>query len=80
MSTYATTKELKKMEFKINSQKIKQIVGIQVIFISEVKPRLERFLAKYDRFFRDLCVHFEPLLGWEYAYVYHDLKTDKDGI
>ena len=44
--THATTKELKKMAFKINSQNIKQNIGIQVIFISEIKPQLERFLAK----------------------------------
>ena len=72
MRTYATIKELKIMAFKINSQKIKQKFAIQVIFISEIKPRLERFLAKYEWFFRDLCVHFEPLLGWEYAYAYRD--------
>ena len=72
MGTYATTKKLKIMAFKINSQKIKQKFGIQVIFISEIKPRLERFLAKYECFFRDLCAHFEPLLGWEYAYACRD--------
>ena len=55
------TKELKKMAFKISNQNIKQN-----------KPRLERFLAKYDGFFGDLCVHFEPLLGCECAYVCHD--------
>ena len=57
----AMTKELKKMAFKISNQNIKQN-----------KPRLERFLAKYDGFFGDLCVHFEPLLGCECAYVCHD--------
>ena len=72
MRTYATIKELKIMAFKINSQKIKQKFGIQVIFISEINPLIERFLAKYECFFRDLCVHFEPLLGWEYAYACRD--------
>ena len=33
--------------FKINSQNIKQNAGIQVTFISEIKRRLEHFLAKY---------------------------------
>ena len=51
MPTQATTKELKKMAFKINIQNIKENVGIQVIFISEIKPGLERFLVKYDCFF-----------------------------
>ena len=68
---YATTKELKKMAFKINTQNIKQKFGIKLTFISEIKPRKECFLAKQDCFLGDLCVHFEPLLGWEYAYVCH---------
>ena len=72
MPTYTTTIKLKKMAFKINSQNIKENVGTQVTFISEIKPRLERFLEKYDCFFGDLCVHFEPLLRWECAYVCHD--------
>ena len=72
MPTYATTIKLKKVAFKINSQNIKQNVGMQVTFISEIKLRLERFLVKYDCYFGDMCIHFEPLLGWEYAYVCHD--------
>ena len=35
--TYDTTKELKKMPFRINSQNIKQAVGIQVTFILKIK-------------------------------------------
>ena len=35
---YATTKELKKKTFKINSQSINQEIGIQVIFILEINP------------------------------------------
>ena len=69
--TYTTIIKLKKIAFKINSQNIKQNVAIQVTFISEINSRLERFLAKYDCFFKDLCVHFEPLLVWESAYVCH---------
>ena len=46
MHTHATTKRLKKMAFRTNSQNIKQAFGIQVIFISEIKPQKERFLAK----------------------------------
>ena len=62
MHSYATTeKELKKMSFKINSQNIKQKFGKQVTFILEIKPQKERFLAKSDCFFRDLCIRFESL-------------------
>ena len=53
------------MAFKITSKNINQKFVIQVIFILEIKPRLECSLAKYDCFFRDLCVHFELLLEWE---------------
>ena len=72
MPPYATTKELKNIGFKITIQNIKQKFGMQLIFISEIKPGLERFLAKYDCFFGDLRIHFEPLLGWECIYVCHD--------
>ena len=58
---YATTKELKKISFKVNSRNIKQTFGKQVAIIFEIKPQKERFLAKYDCFFRNLCIHFEPL-------------------
>ena len=34
----------------------------------EKKASKTPFLAKYDCFFSDLCVRFEPLLGWKYAY------------
>ena len=80
MHTYATTKKLKKIPFRINSQNIKQRVFTRVTFISEIKPQKKGFLAKYVRFFRDLCVHFEHLLGLEYAYVCHDLRTEKESI
>ena len=72
MHTYATTKELKKEAFKINSQNIEQAIRILVTFISEIKLQKENILAKADCFFVDLCIHSEPLLGWEFAYVYHD--------
>ena len=35
--SYATTKELKKKAFTINSQNLKQAIGIQVTFILETK-------------------------------------------
>ena len=57
--TYVTTKELKTMAFRINSQNITQKFGIQVTFILEIKPQKECFLIKYDCFFGDLCVHFD---------------------
>ena len=77
MLTYATTKELQKIAFRINSQNIKQRVGIQVTFISEKTPQKKKvFLTKYDLFFGDLCAHFEHLLGLECAYVCHNLRTE----
>ena len=48
--------------------------------IFQVKFQKERFLAKYDHFFCYLFIHFEPLLGWECAYVYYDVGTEKEGI
>ena len=54
--------------------------NIQVTFISEIKPQKERFLEKYDCFFKDLCILLEPLLGWERAYVCNDLRTAKESI
>ena len=68
------------MTYRINSQNIQQKFGIQVTFISEIKPQKERFLEKYDCFFKDLCILLEPLLGWERAYVCNDLRTAKESI
>ena len=44
--TYATTKEVKTMKFRINSQNIEQTFGIQETLITEIKPQKERFLPK----------------------------------
>ena len=49
MHSYATTKELKKKAFTINSQNLKQAIGIQVTFILETKLK-KIFLAKYNHF------------------------------
>ena len=45
-------------------------------FVLEIK--LERYicLAKYECYFGDLCVHFEPLLGWESAHVCHNIRIE----
>ena len=72
MHMYATTKELKKKAFRINSQNIEQAIGILMTFISEIKLQKENILAKFDYLFVNLHVHLEPLLGWECAYVCHD--------
>ena len=48
--TYATTKEMKTMPFRINSQNIEQGFGIQLTFITEKNPEKERFLAKKQSF------------------------------
>ena len=80
MDMYAATKEMKTMVFRINSQNIEQEFGIQVTFIIEIKPQKERFLAKKPSLFGDFCVDFEPPLGWECAYVWHDIRTEKESI
>ena len=72
MDIYATTKELKKKAFRINSRNIKQTINIQVTFITEKKFQKEHFLAKKHCLLGDLYVHFEPLLGWECTYLCYD--------
>ena len=79
MHTYVTTEELKKKAFTVNSQNIKQPIVIQVTFILEVKLQKYIFI-KIQHFFSDLSVHFEIQLGWECAYVCHDLITEKEEI
>ena len=49
-------------------------------FTSENKLQKEHFLAKCNYFFGDLCIHLESLSGLECAYVYHNLKTEKEGM
>ena len=56
LHTYATTKELKKMALKINSQNIKQTFETQAIFISEIKPRPECFFKQNMTVFSETCV------------------------
>ena len=68
---YVTTKELKTMAIRINSQNVKQAIGIQGTFIMEKNLQKVRFLAKNHSHFGNLCVHFEHLLGWECTYVCH---------
>ena len=70
--TYATTKEMKTMAFRINSSNTKQAIGIQVTCITERRLQKELFLAKKNSLSYHLCVHFVPLLGWEYIYVWRD--------
>ena len=72
MHTYATTQELKKMAFRINSRNLKQAIDIQVTFITEKKLQKEHFLAKKHCLLGDLCVYVEPLLRWKCTYVCHD--------
>ena len=43
---YATTKDFKRIAFTIYSQNIEQAFGIQVTFITEIKPEKKRFLTK----------------------------------
>ena len=44
--TYATTKEMKTMEFRINNENTKQASGIQVTFMTKQNLPKECFLAK----------------------------------
>ena len=46
VDTHVTIKKIKKMPFRINSQIIEEAFGIQVTFITEIKPPKEHFLAK----------------------------------
>ena len=66
--------------FPINSKNVEQAIWILVPFISEVNPQKEKYLAKYDCFLADICVHFEPLLGWKCAYICYHLRTEKEDI
>ena len=50
---------------------MKRATFIQMIFILKMELQKENFLAKYDFFFADLRIHFEPLLGWECPYLCH---------
>ena len=75
------------MAFTVNIQNIKQAIGIQVTFIlkddlhlSGKKVQKEHFLAKKHCLSGNLCVHFEPLLRCECAYVCPNIRTEKEGI
>ena len=45
-----------KKTFTVNSQNVKQAIGIQVTFISENKFQKDHFLTKYDCLYGDFCV------------------------
>ena len=44
--------------------------------ILEIKLKRYISLEKCGCYFGDLRVHFEPLLGWESAYVCHNIRTE----
>ena len=46
----------------------------------EINLQKQKFLGKYDCFSADLCVHFEPLLGWQCTYVCCNIRTEKESI
>ena len=46
----------------------------------EIKLQQNIFDWNLTIFFSNLCLYFEPLLGWERAFVCHDQRTDKEGI
>ena len=81
MHTHAATKEMKNKSFAVKIKDIKEAIEIQVTLISENKDQKKYFLkSKYNHFFRKVCVHFEPLLGWESAQVCHSLRSEKEDI
>ena len=59
---------------------IQQAIGIHGTFIMEIKLQQNIFDWNLTIFFSNLCLYFEPLLGWERAFVCHDQRTDKEGI
>ena len=48
-------------------------------FILEIKFQKDIFYQNRT-IFSKLCVHFEPLLGWQFACVCHKLRTKNDRI
>ena len=44
----------------VNTQNIKQAIGIQVTFITEKNLQREQFSAKEPSLFEDLCIRFKP--------------------
>ena len=81
MHTHVAAKEMKKKSFAVKIQNIKEAIEIQVTLISENKDQKGYFFeSKYNHFFRKVCVHFEPLLGWESAQVCHSLRSEKEDI
>ena len=44
--TYAKTKEMITMPFRINIENIGQAFGMQVTFVAKIKPQKQHFLAK----------------------------------
>ena len=66
--------------FPINSKNVEQAIWILVTFISEVNPQKEKYLAKYDCFFADMCpfwtparvemrIYMLPLKNWKRRYL-----------
>ena len=56
-----TTKEVKTMTFRINSQNIEQAFGIQVTFITEIKPQKNFFFNIRLFFGRLICLFGTPV-------------------
>ena len=71
---------MKKKEFMVKRQNIKQAISIQATSSRKISIKKNILLSKCDHLFSKLWVHFEPLLGWEYAFICHDLRTEKQDI
>ena len=66
VQTYATTTQVEKKTFPIKIQNKNKEIGTQVTVILEIKLQ-EYSFCQSTTIFQQLCVVFEPLLGWEYA-------------
>ena len=72
--TYATTLELIKTRFTLNSKNIEEAIDIQVIFHLEFK--ILNIYSNIWLFFQLLiCPFFQTLLRWECAYIYRNLNV-----
>ena len=76
---YARAKEQKQKVCTINSQNKNQEIGVQVTLISEIKSQMY-ILYENMIIISDLCIHFEPRLGWDCGHACHNLRTGKEGI
>ena len=70
---------MKQKTFKAKREIIKQAIGIEVTLNLEIK--LQKYIFQQNMTIRKPEMRpFEPLLGYEYAYVCHNERTQKGDI